>query len=292
MTEKAWLDIEKRIDALMERRGISGHTAAYRFIIDFKAHLSREDRIAPGGSAEKTLSLLEEDENLTSYTIFRNNFRKKISELISEPLMNDEIFPRLFDVLVDNKGKGIGAGELVLPLIISHYEFSTDSDGKTPDGKTELKKNGASLKPIEKGVTQEGLVDKLNKKYFKGKAPGYLRKDLFKKHTDTVTDPKVYKYYFEELYPTCDTTELFESVLTCYKDPVLFREAVGKFALSNYQRVDGWNNIIIIDTEKKNVVVNIKDVNNIDELGLKFTPKLVRKKDTQAIADGYVNVKI
>ena len=91
-----WLDIEKRIDALMERRGITGHTAAYRFILDFKAHLSRFNEIVPGGSAEKTLSLLEEDENLTHYSIFRNNFRKAISELISDPLMNDEIFPSLF----------------------------------------------------------------------------------------------------------------------------------------------------------------------------------------------------
>ena len=286
-----WSDREKRIDALMERRGISGHTAADRFILDFKAYLSWFNEIVPGGSAEKTLSLLEEDENLTHYSIFRNNLRKAISELISDPLMNDEIFPRLFDVLVDNKGKGIGVGELVLPLIISDYEFSTDSDGKTPDGKTELKKNGASLKPIEKGVTQEGLVDKLNEKYFKGTAPGYLKKDLFKKHIETVTDPIVYRDYFRELYPTCDTTELVERVLTCYKDPVLFREAVGKFALSNYQRVDGWNNIIIIDT-KKNVVVNISDVTDIDGLGLKFSPMFRRKKDTQAIADGYVNVNI
>ena len=286
-----WFDIEKRIDALMERRGISGHTAATRFILDFKAHLSRLNEIVPGGSAEKTLSLLEEDENLTPYTIFRNNFRKKISELISEPLMNDPIFPLLFDILVDNKGKGIGAGELVLPLIISHYEFSTDSDGKTPDGKTELKKTGASLKPIKKGVTREGLVDDLNDKYFKGTAPGYLDKKLFKEHIDTVTDPKVYSDYFKELYPIYDTTELSESVLTCYKDPVLFCEAVGKFALSNYQRVDGWNNIIIIDTEK-NVVVNIKDVTDIDGLGLNFKPKFRRNGDTQAIGDGYVNVSI
>tara|TARA_R110002020_G_scaffold263481_1_gene478162 strand:- start:690 stop:1565 length:876 start_codon:yes stop_codon:yes gene_type:complete len=287
-----WLDIEKRIDKLMNRRGLKNHKAADRFIIDFKAHLSREERLAPGGNAEKTLRLLEEDENLTPYTIFGNNFRKNISELISEPLMNDSIFPQLFDILVDNKGKGVGAGELVLPLIISHYEFKNSSDGKTPDGKTELKKSGASLKPIKKGVTREGLVDVLNDKYFKGTAPGYVDKKLFKKHIDTVTDPKVYGDYFEELYPSCDTIELFESVLTCYKDPVLFNEAVGKFALSNYQRVDGWNNIIIIDTEKKNVVVNIKDVNNIDELGLKFTPKFKRKKDTQAVADGYVNVTI
>ena len=287
-----WTDIEKKIDALMERRGLTGHTAAARFILDFKAHLSRFDRTVSGGNAEKTLSLLEEDKHLTPYTIFRSNFRKAISELISYPLKNDPIFLSLFNVLVDNNGKGIGAGELVLPLIISHYAFSTDSDGKTPDGKTELKKNGASLKPIKKGVTREGLVDELNKRYFQGAAPGYVRKDLFKNHIETVTDPSVYRDYFQELYPTCDTTELVKTVLTCWQNPVLFNEAVGKFALNNYQKVDGWNNIIIIDTEKKNVVVNINDVTDIDGLGLKFSPMFRRKKDTQAIADGYVNVNI
>ena len=70
-----------------------------------------------------------------------------------------------------------------------------------------------------------------------------------------------------------------------------FNNVVGKFALKNYQRVDGWNNILYIDDEKM-TVVNIADVEDIDGLGLKFTPKFKRGGDTQAIADGYVNVRI
>jgi len=39
-------------------------------------------------------------------------------------------------------------------------------------------------------------------------------------------------------------------------------------------------------------IVNIADTSDVSKLGLKFTPKFVRKGDTQAIADGYVNVRI
>ena len=39
-------------------------------------------------------------------------------------------------------------------------------------------------------------------------------------------------------------------------------------------------------------IVNISDPSDIDFLNLKFIPKFKRGGDTQAIADGYVNVKI
>ena len=77
----------------------------------------------------------------------------------------------------------------------------------------------------------------------------------------------------------------------CYDDPEAFNTAVGEFALAQYQSVDDWNNIIYID-HKKLEIVNIADTSDVSKLGLKFTPKFVRKGDTQAIADGYVNVRI
>ena len=60
---------------------------------------------------------------------------------------------------------------------------------------------------------------------------------------------------------------------------------------NSYQKIDKWDTIIMIDSERK-IIVGINDVNNIESLGLKFTPKLARGGDTQAIADGYVNMSI
>lgn len=284
-------ELETRIDNLLENRGIAGHTAADRFISDFKSYLCYYDSTTDG-NAEYTLTLLENDANLVSNTVLYSNFRTTFDDLIPEILRQDIIFPLLFKKLIDNKGKGVGVGELALPLIIAGYSFSNDSDGVLDNGaKVEIKKNGASLKPVKTGLTDKGLVDKLNSKYFAGTVPGMKLRKKFDAHLATVADASVYADYFKELYVGCDTTELAEEVADCYTDAIAFNTAIGKFALKNYKRVDGWNNIIYIDDEKM-TLVNIADVTDIDGLGLKFTPKFKRGGDTQAIADGYVNVGI
>jgi len=285
-------DLEKRIDSLLINRGIKGHVAADRFRQDFKAYLCYFDAITDG-DAETTLSLLEDESNLTSTDILGTNFRKSLWDLVPEKLKEDIIFPLLFEVLLSNKGKGIGKGELILPLIFSDYQFSVNNDGRYNDGnqKSELKDDGASLKVIKTGVTDKGLVDKLNDKYFKGHAPGYKDAKKFSEHVKSVEKPEVYFDYFSELYPGCDITQLVEDVKKNYKDPVKFNTAIGKFALKQYKKVDKWDNIMYIK-EGTMQIVNIANPSDIDGLNLKFTPKFKRGGDTQAIADGYVNVKI
>lgn len=285
-------DLEERIDILLSKRGITGHVAAQRFTQDFKAYLCYFE-VVTGGNSEDTLLLLESGDILTPTDILGTNFRKSLWDLVPQKLKDDNIFPHLFKVLLGNKGKGIGKGELILPLILSGYVFSVENDGRYNDGekRSEIKDDGASLKPIETGVTDKGLVDKLNATYFGGNAPGYVDTKKFSKHLESVKDPSVYQQYFEQLYPGCDVSELVEEVKHCYKDPDKFNTAVGKFALKRYQEVDKWDNILYIK-ESTMEIVNISDPSDIDFLNLKFTPKFKRGGDTQAIADGYVNVKI
>jgi hypothetical protein len=237
------------------------------------------------------MSLLEDDLNLTDSKILNTNFRKPLTDLISTKLKNDPIFMKLFPILLDNNGKGVGAGELALPLILAGYTFSNDSDGMFDGKKVEIKKSGASLKPVKTGVTEKGLVDKLNKKYWNGTVPGKKSKKKFQNHINAVKNPDDYANYFAELYVGCDTTILSEAVKSCYNDATKFCNAVGEFAMCEYQRIEGFNNILIIDSET-GIVVNIADTSNLSGLGLKFSPVLSRGKDTQAIADGYVNISI
>ena len=224
--------LEKRIDTLLSLRGITGHVAAQRFIHDFKAYLCYFEVIT-GGNSEDTLLLLENDDILTSTNVLRTNFRKSLWDLVPQKLKDDKIFPHLFKILLGNKGKGIGKGELILPLILSGYVFSVENDGRYDSGqkRSEIKDDGASLKPIKTGVTDKGLVDKLNNIYFGGNAPGYVTNKKFSKHMESVKDPSVYQQYFEQLYPGCDITKLVEEVMQCYKNADKFNTAVGKFAL-------------------------------------------------------------
>lgn len=289
--------LDARSIALLTKRGIAGHVAAERFVNDFLAYSVYFETRAYG-TVDEMLDLLEDESNLTDSSILKTNWCKNISELISPRLRCNDLFMKLFEVLLMNKGKGVGVGELVLPLILSNYRFSNESDGIFYDNGeknfVEIKNNGASLKPVKTGVTEKGLVDQLNEKYFNGNAPGYLGEKMFQKHVESVKDPELYRNYFQELYVGCDQDDLndmVDEIKECYREKESFCRAVGKFALKQYQKVDGWTNILYIDADTMKIV-NIADTTNIDELKLRFSPKLIRKKDTQAIADGYVNVRI
>lgn len=283
-----FIQIEQRALTLLDKRGIKGHVTADRFKDDFIAYLIKMDATEMG-DANTTLSLLDNNSNLTDGSIFDYNFKKKLFDLISPALRADPIFRKLIPILLNVKGKGVGVGELFLPLIIAGYRFSNVSDGLLNGKKKEVKKKGASLKPLPGGTTEHKLVDKLNKKYFDGTVPGMREKAKFNKHLQSVKDPNVYRDYFKELYPNVDVSVLVEEVVKCYKDPVAFNTAVGKHVLKEYKKIDKWDSIIYID-DINMVLLNICDVNNIDDLGLIFIPKLSRKRDVQAISDGYVNV--
>lgn len=305
----SYKDIQERADKLLLRRGIHGHVAAERFVSDFKAYLIYFAAIRLG-DANRTLELLENDENLTDSKILLSNFRCKLSEMISPLLREDPIFPELFKILLQNKGKGVGAGELALPLILAGYRFSNENDGiVTINGqsfKIEIKKDGASLSPVRRGITgqYEGLADDLNQKYWNGTKPGMKRKKLFENHVATVTDPKLYIDYLRELYIGCDTSDLAKKVIKVYKDADKFNSAVGHFALKEYKKVDEFSSIIIIDTGEEDgtktkqerakdpIIVCINDCNNIESLNLSFTPKMSRGGDSQALPDGYVNIHV
>jgi len=283
-----YAQIKERAHALLLKRGLFGHVAANRFCQDFMHYLVAKDAFGIG-NAEVTLSLLENDANLTDGNILNTNFRTTFNKLISPALSSDPLFMELFPTLLNSKGKGVGIGELVLPLIISNYRFSNVSDGMLLGNlKVEVKSNGASLKPIKTGLTEKGIVDKLNSQYFKGNAPGCIEAKKFANHLATVNDPAVYADYFSQLYPGCDLTELLKEVTASYRSAKDFNAAVGKFALKQYQRTDGWHCIMYVDGDTFEVV-NIADTDNTASLGMKYTPKFKRGKDTQAICDGYVN---
>ena len=281
-------ELRTRICALCKKKGIDSKElpeTILAFMMLFKEEF--------GGDPENTLTLMEDDSNLTDISIFDENFRKDINDIISDNLKNDPIFPHLFEVIVNITTRSIGIGEYALAFILKDYSFSHgDNDGLHKKGKTEVKKSNSSLKVIKTGITDKGLVDELNRKYFDGNKPGaYLKKD-FLAHVASVSNPqKQYLDYFTELYPGVDVTQLAEDLAECYTNKEEFNNVIGKFALKRYKEIDGWYNIFYFNPETKKVV-NIVDVNNLNGLGLRFYPKLVRLNCTQAVADGYVDVKI
>lgn len=286
------------------------HIVVDRLCEDFKSYCIRF-HFEGVGNVFQMLAMLMDDDNLSEISILNENFIcGDVSDLLKGELKNHPIFLKLIPVIIESKGKGVGEGELLLPFIFKDYQFSNESDGEFilngQKFKVEVKKSGASLKVIETGVTKKGHVDELNKEYFKGTCPGYLDKfttdkstkesrNLFQEHLDSIKDPNDYREYFEELYPTAcpDLREkMIKNVIENYEDPIKVTQILGQFALESYQKLEGWNNIITFKKTKNGYKIgNIKETRSEEILNnYKFQPKCKRGKDSQAIADGYVNI--
>lgn len=280
-------ELRERVCALCKKKGITSKELP-QTILAYLVLFGQEF----GSDPAHTLSLMEDDANLTDIEVIDTNFRKHINELISSELKSDVIFPHLIEVITNITTRSIGVGEYALAFILKDYKFSYgDNDGSHPKGSTEVKKDNSSLKVVESTATKKGLVDELNKKYFNGTKPGARDDKDFQAHIETVNNPyQQYLEYFTELYPGVDVTQLAKDVADYYTDKEEFINIIGKFALKRYKEVDGWYNIFYINPKTKEVI-NIVDVNDIDHLGMKFFPKFKRGGSTQAVADGHVDVK-
>jgi hypothetical protein len=106
--------------------------------------------------------------------------------------------------------------------------------------KSKSKRMVQVLKPVKTGLTDKGLVDILNKKYWNGTTPGMRDKKKFAEHLAEVKDASKYADYFQELYVGCDTQNLAKRVEDVYTNSELFNKEVGMFALAEYKRVDNW----------------------------------------------------
>lgn len=284
--------IISRIENLLDNRGLESnlHIAVGKFrkffIAFYLYHFNEYE-------SEFILKVLEDDDELIKNDLLFENFRGSLFDYLLPNKLKDNIkFKEFIKNLLDFTNKGIGIGEMVLPLVIHDYEFSAKYDGKFRGGsyRVQIKQNGASLKPITTGLTDKGLVDRLNKEFFNGNPPGYTTFTKFKNHYNNIRDAQDQYYnYFTKLYPNTDTQTLVQDLVKVYHHPESFNNVHGKWVLSRYKDIEGWNNLMMIDNDKHNVV-NICDINDIESLNIRFSPKFYRGKDTQALPDGYVNI--
>ena len=295
---KDFESFEKEVSSFLSTRGIEDNEDFDKIVRDFHEkvklilyYYSDKYKIP----YRETLEDMANPENLIDSEILHTNYSKPWEELIHN-LMKNPLFVKILDASLAHSGKGVGVGELTLPLVVNDYRYSNDSDGTWGSFgyMVELKNgNGASLKTNKSANLRH--ADDLNKKYFNGNAFGYKNPTKFEKHLDEVDNhpngPDIYYEYFSEMYPNEDTKALAKKVIDNYKDKDEVRMIMGEFAISTYKSIDAWHNLVIVSA-KKGLMVNICDPTNIRSLGLSFDPKMIRGGDTNALGDGYVNVKI
>lgn len=245
------------------------------------------------GDGLDMLAVLMDDDLLIGGEKFNTNFVLKFEDLYPERLKNNRTWQRLMPTLVEFKGKGLGVGELYLALVIQGWSFERTNgkgDGRVAGGIRELKNNGASLKPLAEAIR---VQDQLNAQVFQGHRAGPATR--FQAHLDWIQKQKnpqsIYQSYFSKLYPGRDVATM-SAQLAKATDATAFYNIIGHNVLKWYQTVDQWNSLVIIDQDKM-VIANIADVDDLSMFKkLRFDWKSERGGDTQAITDGYVNIKI
>ena len=297
MSNNDFFTFERKVSSFLSTRGIENSVDSDKVVRNF--HESFMETLFYNSSKynipyEKTLEDMANPKNLIDNKILHTTFRKTFEELISLVLMENPVFKKLLKSSLQHSSRAVGVGELMLPLCINDYRYSNTSDGIWGTGYMSEVKNGgpsgASLKTNGDASMRHG--DDINKKYFNGKAFGYKNSKKFNEHLYEVGDkPDIYFDYFKEFYPNIDTRSLAKKVRDNYKNKKELEMIMGEFAISTYKFIDKFYNLIIISPEKS-TIVNICDTTDVRSLGLKFTPKMIRGGDTNALADGYVNVKI
>jgi hypothetical protein len=254
------------------------------------------------GDGFEMLSILSNDKNLITGEQFNSNFRRKFEELYPAPLRSNKTWQALMPLLVAFKGKGLGAGELYLALVIQGWTFErTDGkgDGKVAGGIRELKNNGASLKPHED--TQRRIINELNERVFQSNRPGPLNPNknsqgqsferFIRWFSQQSNKKEILTEYFTNLWPGVDTKALVKK-LVGIKDGQEFYNTVGAHVLAQYKSIDKWDSLVVLDQENM-VMVNIADPADPAILkNVKFNWMTQRGGDSQAVCDGYVNIVI
>ena len=243
------------------------------------------------------IDILLDDDKLIGGDLFNTNFSMPVADLYPATLKNNKTWQHLLPALIEFNGKGLGIGELYFALVIRGWTFERKDgkgDGKVAGGTREVKKIGASLKPLNAAMAPPNKYqDELNETVFQGHRAGPITK--FAEHRawiETQPDIKaVYMEYFTKLYPGQYVADMVKK-LAVETDGQKFNNIIGAEVIKWYKEIDGFDSLIIIDQEKM-LITNIADVTDLSMFkNIRFDWKSERKGDKQAIADGYVNIKI
>ena len=245
------------------------------------------------------IELLLDDSNLICGSEFNKNFKMNLlDELVPLKIRTNKSFRDLFQRMMTLKLKGVGAGEMVLTLIVKDWKFSsTNSDGDCGGAREIKSAAGSCLKPISSGLTSKGLVDVLNIKYLDGGIPGGCKggHELFL--ASFKKNPSAFLSYLKELYPSADVQPFYNSFLRNLNLGLVTRKDFdllhGLWVLERYRTTDGWKSISFINSETF-TITNMVDLSpsSVSDFGISFRARMSRTTDSNAVPDGYSIVRV
>ena len=241
------------------------------------------------------LEILLDDSNLMDGSKFNENFSMNVLDMVPEKLKNNNTFKNVIEELTKVKGKGVGVGEMVMTLLVKGWEYSSnDSDGICDGDPREIKNaQGSCLKPVLAGLTDKGMVDRLNKEYWNGGVPAGAKgkHDSFLKVLKQ--DPSKFIGYVTALYPNANVQDLHNQIVANIDnlDRKRFDAIHGLWVLNEYKKIDGWKSLVLVHPDTLNVTNIAKiDESVITKHGVRFSAIMSRGKDSNAVPDGYSKI--
>ena len=259
------------------------------------------------------VKLLSEPKNLLNGHLFHKNVQGNIVDHLSPKFKNNETFQDMalpiWRYKIGGQG-GMGPAEMFFILFSDDATKVNSKEGgdvKFGEWKVELKKEG-SVSPGSSNhrvvdslnahlieiAKKEGIWDEIVPEGTQGTPPVGLNggwfPDFFKAYAHKFSKHKskeLFGDYLRKLYG--DGTEHYlDRVYNALGTPNGERE-LGPMIIKKYQEIHKWDSICFVDDGFK--FVNMSSFEHMPEL-LTTSIKLKRGGDTQAVADGYMNVGI
>lgn len=287
------LTISKDLNPLFNKLGLRKTVADKKFkviltkgIID--GHFSYGDGI-------DLLNMLLDDNFLLPGDMFdcqaNGYFSSDWKNILNIDLLNNKTFQSIKYDILNHNGKGVGKGEYFLLLFVKGYKIKTGNSDGTINGLFIQVKDalGGSMKPCLDSSRR--VIDNLNQTYFNESVPftndWYNNISTISNLKNTLID------YFSKLHESWDVSNdistMVDELISTNGDFEKMKTIYGIKVGQKYKEVDKFDCLTLISSEK---IVIIKDFNKVPLNEVAFVPVMKRGGDTQALADGYVNIKL
>jgi hypothetical protein len=216
--------------------------------------------------------------NFKTDSFFADNF----PEVSSNP-----VFGFFMKTMYNMKQKNYGAGEALLAMFFDDIEQA----GKIGD--FVLDKKHLEVKSVVTAASCKAHKDSSHRPSNDAFAKLYGEKEKgLKQFWDGSLS--VFKEYCKIVYPHFPDS-IIEEVHSQTSDSKC-RQALGLHVLREYKKIDEFDNLIVVKPSDNNDIsfMNVSDFSDDSFLkeNIKFTPMLYRGNGTQALGDGYVDIKL
>lgn len=291
---------KQQIKDLVSKKNINNDHFVQFLSYFFGYYENSDDRI-------ELFNILNDDSNLVDLTkSIGINSRSSLLVDISQncpSLYNNICLNEFIYYVYGYRAKGIGKGEYLFPFLYKNWKYSSDGDAMVSDDitnsihKGEVKNSdGASLKPIlASDAPDRGTIDKLNKSIFGGNIPFKPEWSKFCSTLSGIDLSNKFAEYFDQLFPVWSKEvkeDLCIFLVQNHLDTQKCDDYYSRTVFGQYKMYENQSFLIMLDDKFNVVIISDPKDPNLASLGVKFTTKMKRGRDTQAVPDGYVNIQL